>query len=354
MNVLNLARWLSARGWVITMYLLPNSRLALKAIEIGLAVKPIEKHRKYFDFGKAKQLARLLKQNRDGTVFIFHNYDTDVASLAKRFFYKGMKLVYQQHMQLGVSKRGIIHSMRYAMFDRWITLLDFLYKEIGEKTRFDLAKVSIIPLGLEVDRFVNSSITKEQAQTVFDVKPQGLLLGIIGRLDKLKGQDFLVKALAALIEKGQNVDLLIVGEPTLDNTDNYEGQLHALVNKLGLENRVHFRPFVADSALFYKAVDVFTMASAGETYGMVTIEAMLSGTPVVATNTAGTPEILGNGALGFLYSPGNVEEFVAQIEFIVANPDKVALTSKLARQTAMQKFAHDVMCEEIEKLLERI
>jgi D-inositol-3-phosphate glycosyltransferase len=354
MNVFNLARWLSARGWVIALYVLPNSRLALKAIEIGLAVKPIEKHRKYFDFGKAKQLARLLKQNGDETVFIFHNYDTDVASLAKRFFYRGMKLVYQQHMQLGVSKRGIIHTMRYAMFDRWITLLDFLYKEIGEKTRFDLSKVSLISLGLEVDRFVNSTLTKEEAQTAFNVKPQCLLLGIIGRLDKLKGQDFLVKALAALIKKGQNVELLIVGEPTLDNTDNYEGQLHALVKELGLENRVHFRPFVADSTLFYKAVDVFTMASAGETYGMVTIEAMLSGTPVVATNTSGTPEILGNGTLGYLYSPGNIDEFVAQVEFIVANPVRAREISEHAQQAAKHKFAHNVMCADIEKLLERV
>lgn len=354
MNLLNLARWLRARGWVITLYVLPNSRLATKAAEIELTVKTIKKHRKYFDFGKAKQLANQLKQNGDDRVFIFHNYDTDIASLTKRFFYKGIKLVYLQQMQLGVSKRGIIHTLRYAMFDRWITLLDFLYKEIGEKTRFPLTKVSIIPLSLEVDRFVHSTTSKVDARKIFNVSPQGLLLGIIGRLDKLKGQDFLIKALAVLNKKELNVELLIVGEATLDNTDDYEVQLHALVKDLKLESKVHFRPFVADSTVFYKAVDVFVMASVGETFGMVTVEAMLSNTPVVATNTAGTPEVLGNGALGYLYTPGNVEEFVAQVEYIVTNPDKVRETSIQAQKVAKHKFAHDVMCADIEKLLESL
>lgn len=354
MNLYNLALWLKERGHTITFYLLTGSRLDEKAKAAGFTVRYIQKHRKYFDFGKARKLAAMLKEDKVANAFIFHNYDTDVASLAKRFYYPKLKLVYLQQMQLGVAKRDLIHTLRYRMFDAWITPLQFLYDEIGAKTRYPLDRVHIIPLCLEVERFVNNTASQAEARAHFTMQPQGLLMGIIGRLDKLKGQDFLIEATAELNKRGHNVELLIVGEPTLDNTDNYDGYLHSLVQQLGVGEKVHFRPFTSRSELFFRAVDVFAMASAGETFGMVTVEAMLSGTPVVATNTSGTPEVLGNGSLGQLYTPRNVNEFISRIEYILTHKEEIMNTANKACSVASQRYSHRTMCDAIEKMLTRL
>ncbi len=173
-------------------------------------------------------------------------------------------------------------------------------------------------------------------------------------MDKLKGQDFLIEATAELNKRGHNVELLIVGEPTLDNTDNYDGYLHSLVQQLGVGEKVHFRPFTSRSELFFRAVDAFAMASAGETFGMVTVEAMLSGTPVVATNTSGTPEVLGNGSLGQLYTPRNVNEFISRIEYILTHKEEIMNTANKACSVASQRYSHRTMCDAIEKMLTRL
>jgi hypothetical protein len=79
-----------------------------------------------------------------------------------------------------------------------------------------------------------------------------------------------------------------VGANTLDNTDDYEAELHALADELGIANAVYFRPFQQDVRHAYAALDIFILASQAETFGMVTVEAMAAGLPVIATRSGGT------------------------------------------------------------------
>ena len=96
------------------------------------------------------------------------------------------------------------------------------------------------------------------------------------------------------------------------------------------------------------------MASEGETFGTVTIEAMKSGVPVLGTNSAGTPEILENGNLGFLYEANNGSDFCEQIDWIFNNPIEVNRKTTSAKIIADHKYSKEVVSSQIEQVFETL
>jgi len=80
---------------------------------------------------------------------------------------------------------------------------------------------------------------------------------------------------------------------------------------------VHLRPFMEDVSIFFSAIDWMVMATKAETFGMVSIESMACGTPVVGSNAGGTPELLENGKLGVLFETLNANDLSEKITEIV-------------------------------------
>ena len=111
-------------------------------------------------------------------------------------------------------------------------------------------------------------ISKIEARNKLNIN-QKLLLGIIGRIDKLKGQDFLIEAINKLRSENYTIELLISGDPTneLEGIE-YNKYIIELVKKYKLENYVHFRPFTKNISELYSAIDIFALASKNETYGI--------------------------------------------------------------------------------------
>src|SRR5690606_12125453 len=117
----------------------------------------------------------------------------------------------------------------------------------------------------------------------------------------------------------ENVSLLIVGEPTINDPKGkaYYDELLKYISSHQLEEYVFMADFTTNVTAFYKAIDVFVMSSVGETYGMVTLEALLSKVPVIGTNSGGTSELLGQKKFGELYEVGEIESFCSGFQSLV-------------------------------------
>ena len=180
------------------------------------------------------------------------------------------------------------------------------------------------------------------------------LIGVLGRIDEKKGQLFLVQALEQIRASGEELELLIVGEPTINDPRGkaYYDQLMCYIADHQLESVVHFAGFTQDVARFYNAIDVFVMSSIGETYGMVTLEAMLSGVPVLGTDSGGTPEILGRGRLGELYVPENMDAFLAAYNRLQQRLKSGELDVEAIRTEIAEKFDLSKEIGEIARLLD--
>ena len=328
MNTLKLAKLMEVHGWKVKLLVNKKSHMAAEGKKQGLAINTIQE----LDANKlnAFALKRWLKDNPADILLTPYNKDVAALAFYKMLFNRQAKLVYQQHMKVGVSKRDIIHTLRYNALNLWISPLDYLKEETLRLTRIKREKVVVIPFGLEPKKF-SIPLSQEAARLQLGLPQHAFIIGVLGRIDPKKGQDFLIRAMPAIVKKLQSAQLLIMGDVTPHEGNDYLDSLYALVDKLKLKDRVQFMQHKQEVIPFYKALDVFAMPSHGETYGMVTLEAMASGTPVVGVNRDGTAELLANGNLGWLHNLDDTAGYVQQI-MNIAHGEGIAKKVVAARQ----------------------
>lgn len=344
MNQLRNASWMQRRGHRVVLLCIDGSPAHEKALSAGIAVRLITKHRKYYDHPAALRLSRILRGENITHLVIRDTRDMSIGALTK-IYYPGFHLSYFMEMQLGVSKTNLLHTLRFRKLDLWSCPLYWLQEQVRTKTRMDMSKTIVIPSGLEIAPFLQAQ-TQGEARTLLDLPQDKIILGLIGRFDPHKGQVLLLEALKYI--QDPQVCVCLLGEPTRNEGTAYLEQIQRTIRDNRLEERVFMRPFREDIPTFYRAIDAFVMASKAETFGMVTIEAMASGKPVIGSNAGGTPEILRQGELGYLFEPNDARSLAEAIDRFLAQPGRIP--AALLQENA-GRYDHRKVCEAVESAL---
>ena len=353
MNFIKCAIWVSKRDYRVKIYCVKDSPIAKKLVDSDIKVTYVPRNKKYYDIKNAYRISKLIKKDNIKALWLRDNRDLSTIGLAKTLSGNKFKIIYHQAMQIGVPKKDFFHNLRFSKIDAWISLLNNLATQVKSHTNFDHKKIHVIPLAVDM-KPTTEELTKLEARDKFKLPSNKFVIGILGRISHHKGQLFLVKQLAKLRDQNLDIELLIVGEPTRNENDGYFELLTNTVKDLNLTKHVHFHSFISEPQIFYNAIDLFIMASEGETFGTVTIEAMKSGVPVLGTNSAGTPEILENGNLGFLYEANNGSDFCEQIDWIFNNPIEVNRKTTSAKIIADHKYSKEVVSSQIEQVFETL
>jgi glycosyltransferase involved in cell wall biosynthesis len=170
-----------------------------------------------------------------------------------------------------------------------------------------------------------------------------LLLTVSRMVDteQYKGYDRVLESLPALIPEYPQLRYMLVGK--YDEIE--KKRLDVIIDKLGLHDRVIFTGFVPDAemALHFKLANLFIMPSEKEGFGIVFIEAMFYGLPVIAGNKDGSVDALCNGELGTLVNPDDVTEIGLAIKNVLDNqeafkPDQVKLNEKFSYEWYKRKL----------------
>ena len=143
--------------------------------------------------------------------------------------------------------------------------------------------------------------------------------GTVGRLQAHKGQDRFLRSIAQLRRGGYDVHGLVVGHNAGNFSPEYEPYLHALARELNLEGYVTFTGWVPNVAPYLQMMDVFVHAAPAEPFGLVLLEAMALGIPVVAFNAGGPAEIIESEKSGLLVPSGDDAELTAAIERLLSD-----------------------------------
>jgi glycosyltransferase involved in cell wall biosynthesis len=354
MNVRNLAFWLERRGCSVSVLTLAGSPLQVEAAKWHLSIHTIPPHRKYLDIRGARRILQFLSAHGIDTIVVSHRNDFDMMAWARILSKKRLTLIYLQQMRLGPPRKDIIHTLRYNQYSAWITPLLYLREEVLAGTKIPEGRIHVIPLGIDVNRFADVAKTREEARAHFNLPAGKTIFGVMGRIERGKGQGFLVRAIARLRRSGLDVGLLIVGEENREGGDHHLEEVRMLAREYQIEDHIVIHPFLDDNFLFYKAIDIFAMATLTETFGMVTVEAMAAGVPVIGSDSGGTQEILEFGSLGMLFKPGDLDDFVLKAGAMLRNTSSLAERADRARKKVEQAYSHERQVSLTLSLLERL
>jgi D-inositol-3-phosphate glycosyltransferase len=177
-------------------------------------------------------------------------------------------------------------------------------------------KVSIIPCGVNMDKFrpCNKTASREK----LGLKDEKVIL-FIGRIDPLKGIGQLIKSMKLLKDRG-NIKLIIVGGDA-GSREEIE-KLQKLSRELGVRDRITFEGTVKQDILpyFYSAADVCAVPSYYESFGLVPLESLACGTPVVATDVGDLKHIIRQGETGYIIPDNSPEKIAGAVSITLQRP----------------------------------
>ncbi len=186
----------------------------------------------------------------------------------------------------------------------------------------DASRVRVVPCGIDLEMFHPAGVEESRRRLAASLPELGATDGpgilFVGRLEQAKGADLLVQALP-LIESQPSASLWIVGGDERDEAE--RARLRDLAVECGVGQRVRFVNAVARRQLpdLYRAATVCAVPSAYESFGLVAVEAMASGTPSVATRVGGLASTVVHGKNGFLVGNRQPQEFATAIDRLLRN-----------------------------------
>ena len=180
--------------------------------------------------------------------------------------------------------------------DRVIATSEYMREELIETSHLDPEAVSVIPHGIDTETFRPAAGQHGGVHPTVD--PEALSVLFVGRLGPLKGVGLAIRAVAKLAADGVDAELLVAG------TGGRESYLRGLAAELEITQQVRFLGAVAHEELpaLYASADAFVLPSRFDSFGLVLLEAMACGTPVIGTDVGGIPTVIEDGTTGFLVS----------------------------------------------------
>lgn len=346
MNQIRNASWMKKRGHFVKVYCLKDSPTQLSCIEQNLPFEIIKKHKNHLDIINALRLLKLLKKDNIQHLIFRATFDMSIAA-SIRFYSRGkIKTHFFMEMDFASPKKQFFRTLRYSLFDSWNCSLNYLKELVINNTNVDANKVNVIPSGLDFSKVVNES--KAVSREKINLPNDRFIFGIVGRIDPKKGQLLALKALEII--NNPTILLLLVGEETPDSPSDYLKEINQFVTEKNLQSVVKLLPFQKNPFAVFNAFDCTLMSSDSETFGMVTIESMAQGVPVIGSNAGGTTELLEFGESGILFETKNENDLAEKMKTMFENPNSLSV-EKL--KNSVQKFNHNDVCEAVEKLLSK-
>jgi D-inositol-3-phosphate glycosyltransferase len=204
----------------------------------------------------------------------------------------------------------------------------------------DAARTTVIPCGVDTGLFRPDD--RDVARARIDAGDAPVVL-YVGRIAPIKGLETLLDAVAHLRARGATFRLLIVGGEADEPTEGHEAEIRQRVDRLGLRDTVRFVGAQPQEALrdYYVAADVTVLPSYYESFGMVALEAMACGSPVIGSRVGGLATTVRDGVTGFLVPDGNALALAERVEAVIGDPD---LRYRLGREGVQWAARHRWPC----------
>lgn len=208
-------------------------------------------------------------------------------------------------------------------------------------------KVTTIHNGTDLSRFPLKSAESGRLRAALRIPEDAFLLCAVGQICARKGLLELVEAFAIAHSQAPHLHLVIAGRVVFEHEKSYYDRLRIAAAAPKISGNIHFTGEIQDVSTLLQAADLLVLNSHEEPFGLVLIEAMSSGTPVLATRVGGIPEIVNDSVNGWLVEEGNTERLAAKL--LDLSRDKSAL--RRAAQIALHETCPQFSLERFQKRL---
>ena len=281
----------------------------------------------------AKCIAAVLLRWRKHRLDVIHGHSGFAAYASTTAFVSALLRVPAVHT-LYCPLSGLVDGLENRaaqLFDRRSTFIGLSrIVAISESVKNSLvgrgvpeSKIDVVPMALDVGNFTHAS--GDSFRRRVGLTDAHLLIAFVGSLNPAKGMDVLLEALARIAPAHPELRFVAAVEPGNVRAASRSPEIAHRIDSLGLRNIIIELGLVADMPNLLAASDIvaipFLSTSGPSDHPLVLIEAMATGTPVVATAVGGISEVIREGETGLLCSPGSVTELAAQLERLIRNEE---------------------------------
>lgn len=296
--------------------------------------------------GYSFQLARTVLRLRADVIHV--NNGTEHLESNLVFLAFARRCVVHAH---GAGRPSRLQRMFLNRAARVIAISDDVRRQL-ESGGVDPQRIVVVsnPVALPRSDSCDPSAARARVRRQYGVPDDALVFSIFGRIVRWKGHREFLLAAADVIRAVPNAYAMVVGG-TADLDAGQLADLRRMARELDIERRVVFTGFVADVASHYHAADVAAHCSIEpEPFGLVIIEAMACGVPVVAANRGAPLEIITDGVDGLLVDPERTDQLAGVIEDLLQDRERRRILAEQARKMVLGRYDPDRYARRMEAI----
>ena len=304
--------------------------------------------------------------NREKTLTLSRrNYVKNLTGLAEFVRAHGIEIVHAHAardyhlaaLAVKLASRSRLVLTRHALFplrginkhllkgtSRVIAVSEAVAESLRRNGVIESSKITVVHNGIDVDRFAQSSARGSDSP---------ILVGTIGHLAPIKGQDVFLRAAALISARRQDVQFVVIGEDKSPQMG-YRKSLESLIAELGVNKTVTMRGWQDDIPGALLSLTMFVSAARSEPFGLSIVEAMAAGLPVVATASEGALEIIEDGLSGKLVPVDDAESLAEDINNLLDDPLERSRLGRNAQLAARERFSLARMASDTERVYREV
>lgn len=313
-QLVELARGLRKRECRVTVATFYSPEpLGAELERAAIPVVDLRKTGRWDTIGFSRRLWRAIKDARPDVVYSFLG-GGNIFAAAVRPFTPGPKLVWSiRSSERDLSQYDWAHRLSFAIERRLARFSDLVIanshvgRQFAERNGFPRRRIAVVPNGIDISRFRPDAALRKSQRAQWNVTEGTLVVGMLARLDPIKGQADFLRAAAQVASRRNDVKFICVGS----GPD--EQRLKGLSAELGIMDRVLFPGPTENPAAILNGLDLFCSASITEGFSNSIAEAMACGLPCVVTDAGDSARIVdGCGAVVPRSSPGALADAILQ------------------------------------------
>ena len=361
-HVTNLAAGLETRGYHTTLVAgslaWGEDSMAFLAERLGVSVVSVPEIQREIsvlhDLRSVRRIASIVREERP---HILHTHTAKAGAIARAaaLLAADARPPVVLHTFHGHVLKGYFKPGRTAVFrevERSLARASNVLVAVSPEVRDDLVELGVAPrekfavvrLGIPLAERLDDATAERDYRRLYGISPGAFVVGWVGRMTGVKATGAVLEIVRATRDRGVDAVLCMVGDgPDRD-------RLEQLARDLGIARQCFFTGYQSEIAGYYRLFDAFVLPSVNEGTPVSAIEALASGTPVVANRVGGVPDVVRDGEDGFLVEAGDVEGAARRLADLAADPALRARLGASGRARVLERYSVARLVDDVDRL----